>query len=314
MGTRKARRGLLVVLALSVAVPAMAPGIANAGQDDRAAKGKVKNLAKPGGRLFYATDDQGNLLTFRERGSARLLSKRPIEGLPSGVTLVGIDFRPKTGELLGIGSDSTVYRLLVGGVNPRALKVGTGFSPGLTDDFHGVDFNPVPDAIRIVGDGGTNYRVSPITGAHGMGSPDAALNPDNPTIVGAAYSNSSFSDVQPAAGTTTLFTIDSSDDTLNTQGGPGGTPSPNDGTQFPVGPLGVDVSTTVGFDVTGSFATPTGWLTNVRNGKTTLYRVDLASGQASKLGVVGSVGKVNERKGTYKKAATTVTGLAAVQD
>jgi hypothetical protein len=313
MRFKKTRLGLLAVLALSVAVPVMAPGIAHAGKDDRAAR-KSTFFPRPGGRLFYATDDRGNLVTFRERGSATLTSKRPITGLPSGVTLEGIDFRPKTGELLGIGSDSVVYRILLAGDSPRALKVGTGFTPGLTDDSHGVDFNPVPDAIRIVGDGGTNYRVSPTTGAHGMGSPDAALNPDDPSIVGAGYSNSSFSDVQPAAGTTTLFTIDSRADTLNTQGGPGGTPSPNLGTQFPVGSLGVDVGSTVGFDVTGSFASPTGWLTNVRFGKTTLYRVDLASGQASKLGSVGSAGRYLTRKGTFKRTATTITGLAAVQD
>ena len=314
MRFKKTRLGLLAVLALSVAVPAMAPGIAHAGKADRAAK-KSTFFPRPGGRLFYATDDRGNLVTFRERGSATLTSKRPITGLPSGVTLEGIDFRPKTGELLGIGSDSVVYRILLGGDSPRALRVGTGFTPGLMDDSHGVDFNPVPDAIRIVGDGGTNYRVSPITGAHGMRSPDAALNPGDPSIVGAGYSNSSFSDVQPAAGTTTLFTIDSRDDTLNTQGSPGGAPiSPNTGTQIPVGSLGVDVGSTVGFDVTGSFASPTGWLTNVRFGKTTLYRVDLASGQASKLGSVGSAGRYLARKGTFKRTATTITGLAAVQD
>jgi hypothetical protein len=174
MGSKKARHGLLVVLALSVAVPAMAPGIADAGKAARAAK-KSTFSPQPGGRLFYATDDRGNLVTFRERGSEALLSKRRITGLAGGVTLEGIDFRPKTGELLGIGSDSIVYRVLLNGDNPRALQVGTGFTPGLTDDFHGVDFNPVPDAIRIVGDDGTNYRVSPITGAHGMGSPDSAL-------------------------------------------------------------------------------------------------------------------------------------------
>ena len=108
MRFKKTRLGLLAVLALSVAVPAMAPGIAHAGKADRAAK-KSTFFPRPGGRLFYATDDRGNLVTFRERGSATLTSKRPITGLPSGVTLEGIDFRPKTGELLGIGSDSVVY-------------------------------------------------------------------------------------------------------------------------------------------------------------------------------------------------------------
>jgi hypothetical protein len=45
----------LAVLALSVAVPAMAPGIAHAGKADRAAK-KSTIFPRPGGRLFYASD------------------------------------------------------------------------------------------------------------------------------------------------------------------------------------------------------------------------------------------------------------------
>jgi hypothetical protein len=42
--------------------------------------------------------------------------------------------------------------------------------------------------------------------------------------------------------------------------------------------------------------------------------VNLTTGHATKLGDVGTLGKLNKKKGTVKKAKTTITGLAAVQD
>ena len=70
------------------------------------------------------------------------------------MTLAGIDFRPATGDLYGVGSDSVVYR-----VNPRtgiAVAEGPAFTPGLNGRFFGVDFNPTVDKIRVVSDAGQN--------------------------------------------------------------------------------------------------------------------------------------------------------------
>jgi hypothetical protein len=80
---------------------------------------------------------------------------------------------------------------------------------------------------------------------------DGTLNPGNPNVVGAAYSNNVPGGVN---GQTTLYDIDSALDQLFTQGGvnfPPGTPpvSPNTGTLFDVGPLGVNTSDLVGFDI-----------------------------------------------------------------
>jgi hypothetical protein len=272
-------------------------------------------------RTLYATTGGGKLLTFSDRatklkGKVKASTKkakkavqatsRSITGLPSGVALVGIDFRPKTGELIGVGGNSVVYRVLLNeGDKARALPVGAPFAPTLSGASFGVDFNPVPDAIRIVSDAGQNLRIT--TPNIPTGNMDSALNTGTPSIVGAGYSNSGFSDTQPGMGTTTLFTVDSSANTLNTQGGPGGAPSPNLGQQFPIGPLGVDVGITVGFDVVGSFTAPAGYLTDAANGRTTVYKVNLSSGQATSVGEV-----VIPTKGKAK--GTTLTGLAAVQD
>lgn len=306
MKGRKNRLGLIVAVALGVAVAV--PAVSQA-------------------RTLYGTTSGGKLISFSDKAKkvtggntdgkkgkspkvVQATTSRNIVGLPTGVSLVGIDFRPKTGELYGIGSNSVPYQLLlVESKSARALPISLPFAPGLVGSRFGVDFNPVPDAIRIVSDANIDYRVSPITGAHGAGSPDMPLNPGSPSIVGAGYSNSSFNNVQPVGAVTTLFTVDSTTNVLNTQGSPSGAPtSPNTGFQFGVGSLGIDIGTTVGFDVVGSFGGPSGLLSNAEDGKTTLYGVNLSNGQTNKVGDVVTVNK----KGRVK--ATTLTGLAAVQD
>ena len=72
-------------------------------------------------RLLFATDDAGNLHSFREH-TPWLVRSKPITGLAAGVSLKGIDFRPAAGDLYALGSDRVVYR-----VNPQtAIAVAEG--------------------------------------------------------------------------------------------------------------------------------------------------------------------------------------------
>jgi hypothetical protein len=177
-------RFLRVALGLACAAALAVPVIGQA--DDSSSKGD--------GRTFYATDNQGNLLSFSADNPRRLDTMRGITGLPPGVTLTGIDFRPRTGDLYGIGSDSMVYR-----VNPQtAIAVSessttppTPSTPALRGRFFGVDFNPMVDRIRVTSDANQNIRLHP-DDANVVGA-DADLNPGDPTIVGSAYTGSSFS-------------------------------------------------------------------------------------------------------------------------
>jgi hypothetical protein len=63
-------------------------------------------------RVLFATDTNGNLLRFDSR-SPRNVRSKAITGLPAGVVLGGIDFRPATGDLYALGSDKVVYRVNV---------------------------------------------------------------------------------------------------------------------------------------------------------------------------------------------------------
>ena len=240
-------------------------------------------------RTLYATTDQNQLLRFNARDPERVRGIQAITGLPAGVTLAGIDFRPATGDLYGVGSDSVVYR-----VNPRtgiAVAEGPTFTPALRGKSFGVDFNPTVDKIRVVSDDRQNLRLNVDEGT--VLSADKDLNPGMPMVVGAGYTNSSFSATRPA--TTSLYVVDAAGDMLFKQN------PPNDGTLTEGKGLGIDVGQNANFDVAG--AGDTGYLTNStpRRG-TKLYTVDVQTGDTRSLGRIGGGKRL------------VLTGLAAWQD
>jgi hypothetical protein len=275
------KRSRLVRMALGLScVAALAVPVAGqAGQHD----------SKGNGRTFYATDNQGNLVSFSADSPRQLDSSRPITGLPMGVTLRGIDFRPLTGELYGVGSDSVVYR--VSPVTARAVAEGPAFTPALNGRFFGVDFNPTVDRIRVTSDANQNLRLVPDTGA--LATADADLNPNDPTVVGSAYTNSSFN--ASLAASTTLFALDALDDSLYVQN------PPNNGTLTMPTPVDINVRGDSGFDIAG--ANNVGYVATAsdRRPGAELYRVNVQTGATMKLGKIG-------------RSAHTITGLAAVQD
>ena len=240
-------------------------------------------------RMLVASTNQNQLLTFNARNPDRIKDIQAITGLPAGVTLRGIDFRPKTGDLYGVGSDSVVYR-----VNPGtgiAIAEGPAFTPALRGNAFGVDFNPVVDKIRVVSDDRQNLRLNVDEGTVLM--QDADLNPGMPQVVAAGYENSSFSFTQPTA--TTLHVVDAASDILLTQN------PPNNGTLTNPRKLRVDVGLNAGFDIAGE--DNRGFLSNARSGQgSTLYTVDVPTGKTRALGRIGGGKRI------------VVTGLAAWQD
>jgi hypothetical protein len=147
------------------------------------------------------------------------------------------------GQLTGVGQTGArgaVYR--IDPVTGVATQVNT--IPTHTGTQFGVDFNPVPDALRIVSDADQNLRIT--MGGAGVVNTDGSLNPGNSNVVGVAYANN----VQGGRSTdrrrSTISTPSRTPWSV-TQGGvnfPPGVPpvSPNTGTLFPVGSLGVDTA------------------------------------------------------------------------
>jgi hypothetical protein len=269
------RISLALVCAAALAVPVMS----QAGSSGH--KGE--------GRAFYATNDQGQLLSFSADNPRQLDSLRNLTGLPPGVSLRGIDFRPATGDLYGVGSDSVVYR-----VNPLtaiAVAEGPAFTPALRGRFFGWDFNPQVDRIRLTSDANQNQRLHP-DDANVVGT-DTDLNPNDPTVVGSAYTNSSFSATRPTM--TVLYALDALDDAIYTQA------PPNDGTLSQPKQLDINVRGESGFDIAGRKNVGYVATASDRRPGAELYRVDVLTGDSVRLGPIGRPGHV-------------ITGLAAVQD
>jgi hypothetical protein len=218
--------------------------------------------------------------------------------------------------LYGVGNFGGVYQ-----INP-ATKVATQVSTlsvALSGSRFGFDFNPVADRLRIVSDLEQNLRVNVDTGATTVDTPlqYGPLQPgatgDNPNVVGAAYTNSGFA--VPAS--TTLFDIDvrTNEDRLVIQN------PPNAGTLTVVGPLGVNASSLLGFDILfdpfNNSNTGLAALQLTTGGVSQLYSINLSTGAAGLLGDIGGgdlidglavVGPVIPEPATFATAAMALLG------
>jgi len=219
----------------------------------------------------YVLEDIGTtqqLHSFDTATPGNTAGEITITGLAANERVLGIDFRPQTGQLYALGNSNAIYTLdPTSGV---ATQVGSGFTDSLNGSFFGFDFNPQIDKIRIVSDQDQNYVADPDTGDaniaattsvfYGPGDPNEGADPN---VVNHAYTNA-----VPDASSTQLYAIDTDFNTLVTQAN-------NAGTLGTVGELGFDIVTFGGFDISGN--TGTAYLAAVVEGMTgaNLFTVDL---------------------------------------
>jgi hypothetical protein len=244
----------------------------------------------PGGSLggleiVGLTDDQ-TLVCIPERKPAISATIGAVSGLLGDVRLVGIDFRPATGELYALGNDGGVYTI---DVASGEAKFQTQIDKKLSGTSFGIDFNPTVDLLRIVSDTGQNLAANVVTGATTV---NAALTtpPAAGTTLGvtaAAYTNNDLS----AVTATTLFDINTVTDRVVIQAPPG------NGTLNPTGNLRVDAGTDAGFDIYSALrdgvtfeVKPFAALTV--GGQAGLYTLDLLTGAASLRGAFGASHRV----------------------
>jgi hypothetical protein len=209
----------------------------------------------------YAISESNQLLKFDPENDADIVSTA-ISGLQSGENIVGIDFRPANGMLYAIGSNSRIYTL---NTTTGAATFVAALSMPLNGTAFAVDFNPVPDRIRIISNTGQNLRVNPTDGAT---INDGAINPSPAAVSAAGYTNS-----VAGATTTTLFVIDSDADKLYVQN------PPNNGTLTMGMNLGVNIDASNGFDIGGKNGMAYAIFSSGNN--TSLYTINLTSGQAT---------------------------------
>ena len=199
---------------------------------------------------LVALTEDGRLLRFSSDRTDLILGSAAVSGLQAGESLLGIDVRPKTAELYGLGSLGHLY-VLDPNTGAAALRAGLTPDPADTSDpfstligtIFGIDFNPAADRLRVVSDADINLRIHPDTGLVITDTPLAFDATDplagvNPIVTEIAYTNN-----VDGAASTTLLGIEGLDPvfhstkplpdgttvpalTLVRQGGVGGTPSP----------------------------------------------------------------------------------------
>ena len=224
-------------------------------------------------QLAYGVDGANNLVTFNVATPGTIASTTAVTGLAGGETVLGIDFRPATGQLYALGSGSRLYTINT--ATGAATQVGSDGAFTLSGTAFGFDVNPVPDRIRVVSDTGQNIRLNPITGT--LAATDATLNGAATGAVGSAYTNSF-----AGATVTTLFALDSASDSLLIQN------PPNNGTLTLVGATGVNFSASAGFDILTTGSVNTGYAALQVAGSSGLYTIDLTTGAATLVGAIGS--------------------------
>lgn len=223
------------------------------------------------------------LVRFNPRTPNTIASTTAITGLAGGETVVGIDFRPANGMLYALTDAARLYTVdpatgaatapvtLVDNTTP---PIGAGGSfTGLSGTVFSVDFNPVPDRLRVVSNTGQSLRINV---DNGLTLVDGSINrTPAASVVAAAYTNSfgpSPRTAPPAVGTT-LFNLETNSNVLTRQD------PPNAGTLVDIGALGIDPGTAAGFDIGGSRNGLV--LAAVGSGPTLLYQVNLMTGAAT---------------------------------
>ena len=250
--------------------------------------GSAKSIYAQSATIYGLTS--GNVLVrFNASNPGTLTTVGAVTGLQGGENLLGIDFRPATGQLYALGSTSRVYTINL--TTGAATSIGV-LSTALSGTNFGFDFNPTVDRIRIVSNTGQNLRVNPDTA---VAIVDGAINGAAAQPTAAAYTNN-FN----GATTTALYDIDATTDMLYQQN------PANSGTLIAVGPLGVDFSAVNGFDYFSGNNTAYAATAN-NTGTPQLYTVNLTTGAATAVGAIGGAGNTNALTGLAVQTGATAT-------
>ncbi len=257
-------------------------------------RGLAAETGSTGGFTAIGLTTANQLVTFNTARPNTISGTVAITGLQPGENILGIDFRPATGQLFGLGSTSRLYA--INPANGAATAIGAAGAFTLNGTDFGFDFNPTVDRIRVVSNTGQNLRLNPNDGS--LTATDGPLNPGTPSVTAAAYTNSF-----AGTTTTTLYDIDTGNDTLYIQN------PPNNGTLVAVGALGLNATAANGFDIVPGSNTALAALQV--NGETTskLYSINLATGAAS---FVGPVGGAAALRGLAIRSGSAASGRTAL--
>jgi len=241
---------------------------------------QIRGLALMQPLTVAGLTNDNRIVTFDPRTPNTLVSNVAITGLNAGENILGMDVRPADGLLWALSSSGRLFTLNAS-TGAATFMIALSADPtDLTAPFTAldgsttlsVDFNPVPDRMRVITPAGQNLRINVTTGAT---ITDGTINRASApaTVLAAAYTNNF-----AGATATTLYNLEGNSDFLTTQS------PPNDGTLTNVGTGGLtlDISGFAALDIVGGENGLV--LAALRVGTTgpqSLYSVNLTSGAAT---------------------------------
>jgi len=302
MTTRFPQQLLKLTLASSIALALAACGGSSRHDEPPAPAPTPAPPVMSAGDVFALTASN-RLISFNRDAPGTVRTTVAVSGLQSGESLIGIDFRPANGLLYAVGSTGRIYTIdtasgaatLKATLAADAADTSAPFTALAGTDF-GLDFNPLADRLRIVSNTGQSLRINVDSGAT---TTDGNINGGaaNAAITASAYTNA-------FAGTasTTLYALDTANDTLYVQN------PPNDGTLGLPVVLGVDAGAANGMDIDAR--TNTGYAVLTVGGARNLYTVNLAA-TTNAATAVGAVGTGEDIRGIALRtpSAPVVYGL-----
>jgi hypothetical protein len=249
----------------------------------------------------FAITVSNKLVSFNRDAPGTIRTNVAVTGLQGAETLLGIDFRPADGLLYAVGSSGRLYT-----INPdtgaASVKSTLAADPAdttlpftaLRGTDYGVDFNPAADRLRVVSNTGQSLRINVDSGAT---TTDGAINGGaaNAAVTASAYTNSF-----AGTATTTLYALDTANDTLYVQN------PPNNGTLSLPLALGVDAGAANGMDIDAR--TNMAYAVLGVGGARNLYAINLAASTspaspASPATSIGALGITEDIRGIALRAA-----------
>ncbi|HEY6399806.1 MAG TPA: DUF4394 domain-containing protein [Blastocatellia bacterium] len=232
----------------------MAPDTSAAAQDATfAAQDSGVVMPKVG---IYALDQNNTLFILRPGALSfkQLVRVRGVNG-----NLIGLDFRPADRKLYALSDADIVYTINLDNNLGAATQVST-VSPGFDGGFQSLmDFNPVANALRLIGSNDQNYALVNSNGGNlNATAVQTAMNyragdvnaGRNPSISAGSYTNNN-----NGAQVTIFYAIDSARDTFVTIDPPatGGSSATATGALRTIGRLVTPRGELINFSPTGDF-------------------------------------------------------------
>jgi hypothetical protein len=233
--------------------------------------------------VLWGLTSTDELVRFDSNNSTQYTFASFIVGLQANEHLLDIDYNPNDGRLYGMSNQNRIYTINTANASASGLPMafvlsGTGF---------GIDWNPVTNQMQVASNTRQSFHVSlpanataDPTLAYAAGDPHFGTGP---SVTDLAYTNS-------IAGSTStqLFGLDNLQNTLVTV-------DPTTGAVHTIGVLNGQfggpngITGANGFDISGA-TTAYAAVQQLNSPGSTLYSVDLATGQASPLGQIGGGG------------------------